>query len=189
MQGDFQDILPIVESKRPPSTDSLVRSSGNDLTNAFSLGARYHAIPIVDSGSLRITYGGMSSVTKSTVSPLQDQLFPDAAVIQMWEGKVLGIDRAKSVMEVLLEAKFGNIPPHTGDIELQWVSPQDLELASIGAIFYLTLFKRTKRGSIENAQELRFRRLPTWSRDQLAQVKRDADMLRSKMKARPAAND
>jgi hypothetical protein len=53
-------------------------------------------------------------------------------------------------------------------------------------VFYLTLFKRTKP-SVENAQELRFRRRPAWSTSQVEQIERDATMLRSKMKARPVA--
>jgi hypothetical protein len=111
----------------------------------------------------------------------------DAAVIQVWEGKVLRVDHKRAVMEVSLEAKIGNIPPHAAEIELQWVTDQDRDLVEPGAIFYLTLFKRTKRGSIENTQELRFRRLPAWTRQQVAQVHEDAAHLLTKMKAKPQA--
>jgi len=90
-------------------------------------------------------------------------------------------------MQVLLDAKIGQMPPHTGEVELEWVSDQDQDLVRPGAVFYLTLFKRTKRGSIENAQELRFRRRPSWSAAQLKQIEADAAMLLSKMKALPAS--
>jgi len=111
----------------------------------------------------------------------------DAAVIQLWEGKVLRVDYELAVMEVSLEAKMGSIPPHSAEIELQWVSDQDRDLVEPGAVFYLTLFKRTKHGSIENTQELRFRRLPAWTRQQVARVHEDAARLMTKMKARPQA--
>lgn len=112
----------------------------------------------------------------------------DASVIQVWEGTVLDTDLEKQTMKVLLSAKMGNVASHTGQISLEWVSDQDRDLLNPGAVFYLTLFKRTKRGgTLENTQELRFRRLPSWSKLQLEKVKRDAEMLLSKMKARPLA--
>lgn len=111
----------------------------------------------------------------------------DASVIQIWEGKVLRVDYKRAVMEAALEAKIGNIAPHTAEIELQWVSDQDTDLVQPGAIFYLTLFKRTRHGSIENAQELRFRRLPAWTSQQVAQVRQDAERMLSKMRAKPLA--
>jgi len=76
---------------------------------------------------------------------------------------------------------------HTGEIDLEWVSEQDLALVGPGAVFYLTLFKRTKSGSIENAQELRFRRRPSWSEVQLEQIAEDATRVLAKMKAVPTS--
>lgn len=111
----------------------------------------------------------------------------DATVIQVWEGKVLRVDHERAVMDVTLEAKMGGIPPHSAEVELQWVSDQDRDLVEPGAVFYLTLFKRTKHGSIENTQELRFRRLPAWTRQQVVSIHEDAARLMVKMKARPQA--
>lgn len=111
----------------------------------------------------------------------------DAAVIQLWEGRVLSVDAQHEVMSVLLCAKIGQVPDHTGEIDLQWVSDQDRDLVQPGAVFYLTLFKQLRRGSVQNAQELRFRRRPAWSRQQIQRIKADAAMIRSKMKARPIA--
>ncbi len=106
----------------------------------------------------------------------------DSIPIQIWEGTVTEVDRANDTMQVVLDAKMGQIPRHAGEIELQWVAEQDQDLVRPGAVFYLTLFKRTKRGSIENSQELRFRRRPSWSAEQLRQVKKDAEMFLSKMR-------
>lgn len=106
----------------------------------------------------------------------------DATPLQIWEGTVLEVDDTAQVMHVLLDAKMGDVPRHTGDIDLEWVAEQDRDLVQPGAVFYLTLFKRTTRGSVQNSQELRFRRRPAWSPAQIKQVERDAAMLRSKMK-------
>jgi hypothetical protein len=101
---------------------------------------------------------------------LPREVSADAAVIQIWEGTVIDVNYSEGVMQVVLDAKIGQIPRHTGEIDLEWVSDQDRDLISPGAVFYLTLFKRTKRGSIENAQELRFRRRPGWSTTQIEQL-------------------
>lgn len=106
--------------------------------------------------------------------------------IQIWEGTVVNVDIENGLMRVLLDAKMGDIPRHTGEIDLEWVSDQDKDLVVSGAVFYLTLFKRS-RPSVENAQELRFRRRPSWSASQLKQVAEDAATLSSKMKSLPAA--
>ena len=106
--------------------------------------------------------------------------------LQIWEGTVLDVNRAAGVMQVLLDAKIGQMPRHTGEIDLEWVDDQDQDLVRPGAVFYLTLFKRTKP-SVENAQELRFRRRPSWSAAQLKQIEEDAAMLLSKMKPLPTS--
>ncbi len=110
----------------------------------------------------------------------------DSVPLQVWEGTVLTVDHAAGVMQVLLEAKIGHMSGHTGEIELDSVSQQDQDLVRPGAVFYLTLYKRTIP-SVENIQELRFRRRPSWSAAQLAQVEQDASMFLSKMKALPTA--
>jgi len=110
-----------------------------------------------------------------------------SSLIQIWEGRVVKVDEENRTMEVRLNAKIGQVPEHAGEIDLQWVSEQDKDLVQPGAIFYLTLSRRVKRGGIENNQELRFRRLPSWTKRQVAQVGREARMLLSKMKAKPIA--
>ena len=128
---------------------------------------------------------------KTFEPPLAPKTLPSYASanstpLQIWEGTVVDVDRAAGTMQVLLDAKIGQMPQHTGEIDLEWVDDQDQDLVRPGAVFYLMLFKRTKP-SVENAQELRFRRRPAWSASQIEQIERDAAMLRSKMKARPVA--
>jgi len=116
------------------------------------------------------------------VDPMRSAESLTTAVIQIWEGKVLSIDKEAGAMEVKLSAKIGSTPDHSAEISLQWVAPQDMDLVKPGAIFYWTLYKETKRGTIRNSQELRFRRLPSWSKIQLAQIKSDAKKLAKKIK-------
>ncbi len=111
----------------------------------------------------------------------------DSTPIQIWEGIVIEVDHAVDVMRVDLNAKIVQMPRHTGEIDLEWVSEQDQDLIRPGAVFYLTLYKRTKRGSIENTQELRFRRRPSWSTTQLKQIDEEAVMLLSKMRPLPTS--
>jgi hypothetical protein len=115
------------------------------------------------------------------------EISADSTPLQIWEGTVVEVDRSAGVMQVLLDAKIGQMPRHTGEIELQWVAEQDQDLLRPGAVFYLTLFKRTKRGSVENSQELRFRRRPAWSSAQLKKIQQDAATLLSKMTALPSS--
>jgi len=111
----------------------------------------------------------------------------DSIPLQIWEGTVVEVDRAAGEMHVLLDAKMGQALRHAAEIDLEWVSDQDEDLVRPGAVFYLTLLKRTKRGSIENSQELRFRRRPSWSATQLDRINEDASKLVAKMKALPHA--
>ena len=65
---------------------------------------------------------------------------------------------------------------------------QDRELVGTRRrLLFENLFKRTRRGSVQNSQELRFRRRPSWSSVQLQRVRADAEMIRSKMKSPPSA--
>lgn len=118
--------------------------------------------------------------------PLSGAVTTNSVPIQIWEGTVVEVDTGQGIMHVLLDAKMGDIPRHSGEIDLEWVSDQDKDLVVPGAVFYLTLFKRTLP-SVENTQELRFRRRPSWSSEQLRQIEQDAAVLSSKMKSLPAA--
>lgn len=144
----------------------------------------WHSPTLATGASQRIEKAFLPPVpVKSVETPVG----ADASVIQIWEGRVLSVDLQSDVMSVLLSARIGQVSDHTAEIDLQWVADQDRDLVQPGAVFYLTLFKRLRRGSVENAQELRFRRRPTWSRQQIQRIQTDAAMLRSKMKARPIA--
>ena len=104
---------------------------------------------------------------------------PWTAPLQVWEGKVLFVDDEQNAMDVILLDKSGHLSDHNARMSLEWVTDQDRDLVRPGAIFYLMLYKEKKRGSLKNSQELRFRRLPNWSRSQLVKIDQAAERLLS----------
>lgn len=106
-----------------------------------------------------------------------------AAPIEVWEGEVKSVSMATQTMQVYLRSKLGHAPDHAGEIALEWVPAQDADLVRPGAVFYWTLYKETRRGSIKNSQELRFRRLPHWSRNQLEKIRAESKKLFNSAKA------
>ena len=115
--------------------------------------------------------------------------YSDSTPIQIWEGRVLRIDSENGIMNTMLTPKMGVTDRHTADISFQWITEQDMELVQLGAIFYLTLYKRTIRGSIQNSQELRFRRRPSWSVSQLKKIDEAVLVMQSKKRALSITND
>lgn len=130
---------------------------------------------------------GLQRSFESPIPAVWSPTSADSTPLQIWEGTVLKVDHTAGVMHVLLDAKMAQVPRHTAEIDLEWVSDQDEDLVRPGAVFYLTLFKRTRRGSIENSQELRFRRRPSWTPSQLKRIDEEASKIAAKMKALPLA--
>lgn len=141
--------------------------------------------------SLKSEPTSTQSSQKTFEPPIANVWLPtiaDTTPLQIWEGTVLNVNFEDNVMNVLLNAKMEQVPKHTADIDFEWVSDQDMDLVRPGAIFYLTLYKRTKQGgSIENSQELRFRRLLSWSPMELKRIEEQASTLLSKMTTLPTA--
>ena len=143
-----------------------------------------------DGEALEAISTSLSGLRRRYESPVFSDWSPavgDSTPLQIWEGKVRSFDLSKGVMHVFLDAKMGELPRHSAEIDLEWVSDQDKDLLKPGAVFYLTLFKRTKRGSIQNSQELRFRRRPSWSESQLKRIDKGASGLLLKMVKLPLA--
>jgi hypothetical protein len=114
---------------------------------------------------------GQSEVPQARLDTVEDV---HAAPIEVWEGEVRSIDERKNVMQVRLTPKLSKAEQHTGEIDLEWVAEQDRDLLKPGAVFYWTLYKETRRGTVINAQSLRFRRLPNWSRRQIQRVREES---------------
>lgn len=127
---------------------------------------------------------------ESPVPAIWAPIMADTVPLQIWEGTVLSVDPDEGIISTQLVAKIGEVARHTADISFEWISEQDKELVQPGAIFYLTLYKRTKlAGSIENSQELRFRRRPSWSSMELKRIDKRASTLLAKMTSLPIADD
>lgn len=118
-------------------------------------------------------------------NPLLD-FAANTAPLEIWEGTVISVDLKRGFMEATLDACMSSMPMHTAEFDLEWVSDQDMDLVRPGAVFYLTLFKRSKP-SIENAQELRFRRRPAWTKGEIQQIDRNAREILKKGKEAPLA--
>lgn len=114
------------------------------------------------------------------VAPAQVAIV-DTKPIQIWEGVVLSVDEANASMNVCLTAMMGAFPEHSATIDLQWVHNQDYDLVRPGAVFYLTLFKKVSHGSIQNSQEIRFRRRPSWTDAQVRSIEAAAQDLVQRM--------
>lgn len=99
--------------------------------------------------------------------------------IQIWEGTVMSVDSEMKSMDVLLDAKIGQLPRHMATISLEWVTDQDIPLVTPGAVFYLTLYKQSELTTVRNAEEIRFRRLPSWSSSQIRRIHEDVEFLKS----------
>lgn len=162
------------QGKKPPlkpvmlqesRTTTPLNSQATDVTEATPL--RSFVAPLVNASVLR-------------------EVWSDTTPLEVWEGTVITVDREAGVMRVVLDAKIGRMPRHTADIDIDEVSAQDYDLMLPGAVFYLTLYKRSVP-SVENVQELRFRRRPSWSAAQLHQIDKDASAFLSKMRPLPSA--
>ena len=109
-----------------------------------------------------------------------------ASIPQVWEGEVLELE--KDLVRARLRDKSGALGDHLGDIYWDEISPQDRDLVQPGAVFYLTIYVLRRPGGTRiNAQELRFRRQPTWTAQQVDQVHILAAKLRARAAMKPIA--
>ena len=169
-------------------TTSRLQARAGELCPVKKLpGTTISGVPDILSAPIHTSVHGLQSSFDPPISRLWSPTSAKSAPLQIWEGTVLSVEHAADVMHVQLNAKMGNVPRHTAEIDLQWVSDQDEDLVRPGAVFYLTLFKETDRGSIKNSQELRFRRRPSWSSTQLRCIDEDASRLLAKMRHLPTA--
>ncbi|HHL4079884.1 hypothetical protein [Burkholderia sola] len=114
---------------------------------------------------------------------------PSAAPLDIFEGVVQSVDTEHGSMYVKLISKMRPLVDHFAEIRLEYVIPQDRNLVRSGAVFYLSLAVERRRGTVKNVQEIRFRRLPSWTRIEIQKMREDAKVLMSKLKPRPLVDD
>lgn len=97
--------------------------------------------------------------------------------LQSWEGVVLQVK--DDTFSVRLVDLSGDRAEEEMELETQELSDFDLELLEPGAIFYWTVGYRVKlpRGARERVSQIRFRRLPAWSRSEIAAAEERAKRL------------
>ena len=97
--------------------------------------------------------------------------------LQSWEGVVLQVN--DDTFSVRLVDLSGDRAEEEMELEKQELSDFDLELLEPGAFFYWTVGYRVRlpRGARERVSQIRFRRLPAWSRSEIAAAEERATRL------------
>ena len=105
---------------------------------------------------------------------------PREAIIplQRWEGVVLRVN-ADSFVARVVDATAEH-PDEEVELPKDDLSPFEIDLLQEGAIFYWTIGYRQRlpRGQRERISRIRLRRLPAWSRAELAAARARAESLR-----------
>lgn len=127
-------------------------------------------------------------VGKATVVNLPQEIeprreMPEAMLqpLQSWEGVVL--DVRDSTFRVRVVDLTGDRPEEEMELEKEELSDFDRELLEPGAVFYWTIGYRRElpRGARERVSLIRFRRLPAWSRKELASAHLRAQEVRREL--------
>lgn len=94
-------------------------------------------------------------------------------LLQKWEGIVLELSRDSFVAR--LTDLFGSSTEEEAEIAFEEIDPQDRELVRPGAVFYWSIGYDDKASGRERVSLIRFRRLPTWTEEELGWVRREAE--------------
>ncbi len=91
---------------------------------------------------------------------------------EQWEGAIQEI-QGDEVVVVLRDLTDPSRPEEEAVIGSDEISDDDRPLVSPGAIFYWSIGYRTSRsGQVERVSAIRFRRLPAWSRRDVARIEK-----------------
>ena len=101
--------------------------------------------------------------------------------LQKWEGYVLEVN------EIVFKAHLADLnlndPDEETELPIEEVSPEDIDLLKPGAILYWIIGYFDKlSGQRQRYSELRFQRIPKWSKEELKIVKNKADELNKQLK-------
>lgn len=98
--------------------------------------------------------------------------------LQKWEGAVLEIKK-DSFMARLIDLTKES-PYETAEIPLEEVSEDDRDLLKEGAVFYWNIGYLNKTcGQKERVSLIRFRRLPSWSKEEIDAAKCEAERIKN----------
>ncbi|MFM0653442.1 hypothetical protein [Paraburkholderia sediminicola] len=98
--------------------------------------------------------------------------------LQTWEGYVTSVIPEERRFTADLHDKAALAQSYSAEISLTEIDPEDLDLVKEGAVFYWTFGKvNVSRGSPVNYDQIRFRRLPNWTKTRLETATRKATEL------------
>jgi hypothetical protein len=129
-----------------------------------------------DAGTARVgiqTHSRLVPAMTDSQTPFAETLNP----LQSWEGVVLDVHPQTFVARLVDPA--GAHPDEEVELANEELSPFDLGMVERGAIFYWTIGYREvlPRGARSRFSEIRFRRLPAWSDNDLRAARRGAESL------------
>lgn len=98
-------------------------------------------------------------------------------MLQKWEGVVTSIG-TDSFVARLKDLSSYSEEDEEAEFPIEEISQADIALLARGAVFYWCIgYWDTVNGQRRRASEIRFRRLPTWSKRQLAKARKEAEEL------------
>lgn len=96
-------------------------------------------------------------------------------VLQRWEGIVTECDTISFSAE-LKDLSEPDYPLELVELPISEIHPDDRPLIQSGACFYWSIgIKTSDRGVITRVSEIRFQRLPVWTRRSIAAAKKEAE--------------
>lgn len=103
-------------------------------------------------------------------------------VLKQWEGIVEWVEDRSWFRARLTDLKSESGSRQQVEIDFEDVAPDDRPLIQEGAVFYWDIGrKKTRYGSVENFSEIRFRRMPAWSKRDLERAERKARELKEEL--------
>lgn len=94
-----------------------------------------------------------------------------------WEGTVEQVG-PEAFIATLRSLRDAHESEKEAEVPLDSINPDDLELLAPGAVFYWTIgYEQSPAGTRRRFSQLKFRRLPAWTKKDLARAERKADEL------------
>lgn len=114
-----------------------------------------------------------------TVAPPIKPLKGNFKLLQLWEGYVVDINEIKHEFSVVAKDKTDtSMPDEEFTMSIEEVPPTDLDLLSIGAVFYWSIGYADYPGRPRSRESrVRFRRLPKWKQADLNNAKKRGNEL------------
>lgn len=102
---------------------------------------------------------------------------PDRSIsLQAWEGMVLQVLEDSFIARLV--DRTSNGPDEEAEFPLEEVSDADRFLIEPGAVFYWHIgYRISESGQRTRASDIRFRRLPVWSSEDLKKAKQEAQQI------------